>query len=108
MKNNNHWDEVVFLSVCVIMVAVTIISLVLANSHIETNHTLNLISNNETKEVFKSIADIKDSEVRQDELYCENRLLNLSREYERILYEQKQYFQVYCWKNGSYDMECFN
>lgn len=87
----------------VIMFYMMFISLSISNSNIKTEHILSLISDNETKEIFKSIEDIT---TKENEMYCKNKLLNLTLYYEDALHRQKQYYQVYCWRDGEYDMEC--
>lgn len=75
----------------------------ISNSDIKTEHIITLISDNETKEIFKSIEEIT---TKENEMYCKNELLNLTLFYEEALHKQKQYYQVYCWRDGDYDMRC--
>lgn len=92
----------------VIMFYLTIISLNLSSSNIRTEHVITINSDNETKEIVKYMSQIKEHQVKQDQLFCENRLLNITNYYEQELYGLEHYFQVYCWDGEGYKAECNN
>jgi hypothetical protein len=78
--------------VFVIMFYSMFISLSISNLDIKTEHTININSDNETKQALRYLADIKKYQVKENNLDCENRLLNQSKYYENQLFGLERYY----------------
>jgi len=65
-----------------------------SNAEINTNHNITFNADNETRDALKYMSQIREYEIRENDLYCENKLLNQSLFYENEMYKIIRWYEV--------------
>ncbi len=73
---------------------ILVIGLSWVNTPTDYNFTFDIDTDNQTKEAIMYLADIKEHQVRENNLFCENELLNLSKNKDLEIMQLQRWFEV--------------
>lgn len=66
----------------------------MSNADIKTSHNITLNTDNQTRDALSYMSKIKEFEIKENDLYCENQLLEQKLQYESALNSQMYYYEV--------------